>query len=140
MPLITAQHKYGNIRLKDEYIAGRKPFSQTVDMKYFSIIAALLLTQSVFAQPKLRVLKATSKNVSINDRGFLDKNAWNLLPKARPDIYTADRTRKTKWVAFYTDIDSIRVKVKPATTFNFIILLNSKDSCYTKWLVHWPRA
>jgi hypothetical protein len=101
-------------------------------MKYIFLFIPLLLAQSIFAQSKLHVIRATSKSVSINDGGYLDKNAWNLSPKARPDIYTADRTRKAKWVTFYTDIDSIKVKVKPGTKFNFIILLNGKDSCYTQ--------
>lgn len=101
-------------------------------MKTTSLLLLLFFTNITFAQNKLPIIKATSKSVSINDGGFLDKNAWNLSPKARPDIYTADRTRKTKWVTFYTDIDSIRVKVKPGTKYNFIILLNGKDSCYTR--------
>jgi hypothetical protein len=101
-------------------------------MKYTLLFMPFLLVQSIFAQSKLPVIRATSKSVSINDGGYLDKNAWNLSPKIRPDIYTADRSRKTKWVTFYTDIDSIKVKVKPGTRFNFIVLLNGKDSCYTQ--------
>ncbi|GAA4340453.1 hypothetical protein GCM10023149_51890 [Mucilaginibacter gynuensis] len=101
-------------------------------MKYLQLFTALLLVQPAMAQTKLPVIKATSKSVAINDGGFLDKNAWSLSPKIRPDVYTADRTRKAKWVTFYTDIDSIRVKVKPGTKFNFVVLLNGKDSCYTQ--------
>ena len=101
-------------------------------MKFLFSIAAFLLAHSVTAQTTLPVIKASSKNVSINDGGYFDKNAWSLSPKARPDIYTADRTRQTKWVSFYTDIDSIKVKVKPGTVFDFIILLNGKDSCFTR--------
>ncbi|MDO6431512.1 hypothetical protein Q4E93_12985 [Flavitalea sp. BT771] len=100
--------------------------------KALGIIFILLLAQSVPGQSKLPVIRATSKKVSINDGGFLDKNAWALSPKIRPDIFTADRTRETKWVTFYTDVDSIRVKVKPGTSFDFIVLLNGKDSCYTR--------
>lgn len=47
-------------------------------------------------------------------------------------MFTADRTRQPKWVTFYTDIDSIRVKVKPGSTFDFVVLLNGKDSCFTR--------
>lgn len=101
-------------------------------MKYILLFICLLPAGIVIGQSKLPVIKATSKKVAINDGGFLDKNAWSLSPKARPDIYTADRTRATKWVTFYTDIDSIRVKVKPGTRYNFVILLNGKDSCYTQ--------
>ncbi|WP_413670609.1 hypothetical protein ACEN9X_12115 [Mucilaginibacter sp. Mucisp86] len=101
-------------------------------MKYFLLFICLLPAGFVIGQSKLPVTKATSKKVAINDGGFLDKNAWSLSPKMRPDVYTADRTRATKWVTFYTDIDSIRVKVKPGTRYNFVILLNGKDSCYTQ--------
>jgi len=102
-------------------------------MKYIFLSACLITVATVVnAQSKLPVIRATSKKVAINDGGFLDKNAWSLSPKTRPDIYTADRTRETKWVTFYTDIDSIRVKVKPGTRYDFIILLNGKDSCFTQ--------
>ncbi|MEP6614024.1 MAG: hypothetical protein ABJA76_19110 [Mucilaginibacter sp.] len=101
-------------------------------MKHYRILLLLFLIQPVFAQTKLPVIKATSQRVAINDGGYLDKNAWSLSPKIKPDVFTADRTRKTKWVTFYTDIDSIKVKVKPGTRFNFVVVLNGKDSCYTQ--------
>src|SRR5882762_6435935 len=98
----------------------------TKQMKYILLLTPFLLAQSIDAQSKLPVIKATSKSVSINDGGYLDKNAWTLSPQIKPDIYTADRTRKTKWVTFYTDIDSIKVKVKPGSVYDFIVLLNGK--------------
>ena len=101
-------------------------------MKHVYLFALLILTQTGFSQAKLPVIKATSKSVSINDGGVLSKNSWTLLPRVRPDVYKAERTRKTKWVTFYTDIDSIRVKVKPGSRYNFVVLLNGKDSCYTQ--------
>jgi len=84
------------------------------------------------AAQKLPVIKAGSKKVSIRDGEFFDRDAWNLSPTARPDVYTADRTRKAKWVTFYTDMDSIRVRVKPGGRYDFVILWNGKDSCYTR--------
>src|SRR6266702_6279918 len=101
-------------------------------MKPFFLLISFLCAHSIFAQPSLPIIKATSKKVAINDGGFLDKNAWSLSPKIKLDVFTADRTRKTKWVAFYTDIDSIKVKVRPGSKYNFIVLLNGKDSCYTQ--------
>jgi hypothetical protein len=98
---------------------------------YFIILLSLF-GQVVFAQSKLPVIKATSKSVAINDGGYLDKNAWSLNPNIKLDVFTADRTRKTKWVTFYTDIDSIRVKVKPGTKYNFVVVLNGRDSFYTQ--------
>jgi hypothetical protein len=35
-------------------------------------------------------------------------------------------------VTFYTDIDSVRVRLKPGGHADFVILLNGKDSCYTQ--------
>jgi hypothetical protein len=101
-------------------------------MKYLYLIVLYLWVEPAVAQLKLPIIKATSKSVSINDGGLLDKNAWGLSPEIKPDVYIADRTRQTKWVTFYTDIDSIRVRVKPGSRFDFIILLNGKDSCYTQ--------
>src|ERR1041385_7446849 len=101
-------------------------------MKIFYLLPFILLTSLSIAQTKLPVIKAASKRVSIKDGDQFSKNSWSLSPTARPDIYTAERTRKTKWVIFYTDIDSIKVKVKPGTRYNFVILFNDKDSCYTQ--------
>jgi len=101
-------------------------------MKYITLLLLFISAQAAFAQSKLPIIKATSKSVSVRDGGYFDKDAWNLSPKARPDVFIADRTHETKWVTFYTDIDSIKVKVKPGTRFNFVIVLNGKDSCYTQ--------
>ncbi|MFD1258887.1 hypothetical protein ACFQ3S_18915 [Mucilaginibacter terrae] len=101
-------------------------------MKTLILLPFIILGSLAVAQKKLAVVKATSKNVAIKDGNELDKNAWTLSPKIRPDVFTAERTRKTKYVTFYTDIDSISVKVKPGSRYDFIILLNGKDSCYTR--------
>src|ERR1700744_210313 len=101
-------------------------------MRYLILPTLLFIVQAVPAQSKLPVIKATSQKVSVRDGAFFNKDSWNLTPSARPDVFTADRTRETKYVTFYTDIDSIRVKVKPGTRFNFVILYNGKDSCYTQ--------
>jgi hypothetical protein len=101
-------------------------------MRYTFFILLSLIIQQASAQTRLPVIKATSRNVSINDGGILEKNSWGLSPEIKPDVYTADRTRKTKWVTFYTNIDSIRVKVKPGSKTNFVVLLNGKDSCFTQ--------
>ncbi len=102
-------------------------------MKYLYLFLIVFCgSLSVFGQTNLPIIRATSKNVAINDGGYLDENAWTLSPEAKPDIYIADRSQKTKKVTFYTDIDSISVKLKPGTVFDFIILLNGKDSCFTQ--------
>lgn len=91
------------------------------------------LIHSAFSQSMTgRVVRASSKKVTVNDGGRITKDSWTLSPQIKPDVFTADRTRKTKWVTFYTDLDSIRVKVNPGTRYDFVILLNGKDSCYTQ--------
>ena len=101
-------------------------------MKFYIFLLCFCCVQVLNAQTKLPIIKATSPKVAIRDDGFLDKNAWSLDPKARPDVYTAERSRKAKWVIFYTDIDSIKVKLKATEKLDFIILLNGKDSCFTQ--------
>ena len=91
-----------------------------------------MVTLCSFSQKKLPVINARSNNVTINDDGIVEKNGWFLSPDSKPDIYNVNRSLKNKWVTFYTDIDSIKVKVSPETVFDFIILLNGKDSCYTQ--------
>ncbi|WP_147322045.1 hypothetical protein [Mucilaginibacter conchicola] len=101
-------------------------------MKYLNLLLLILISASVSAQTKLPVIKATSRRVAIKDGEVLDKNAWSLSPKIKLDVYTAERTRKAKYVTFYTDIDSIKVKVKPGSRFDFVAILNGKDSCFTR--------
>ncbi|QKJ29752.1 hypothetical protein HQ865_08265 [Mucilaginibacter mali] len=101
-------------------------------MKRLFLYLPILFAHTLFAQSKLPVIRATAKSVSVKDGEFLNKNSWTLTPSARPDVFTADRTREAKYVTFYTDIDSIRVQVKPGTRYNFVILLNGKDSCFTQ--------
>lgn len=110
--------------------------------RYWSSLRWLLIvvsTHLAHAQARLPLILATSSRVAIRDGGYLDKNAWTLSPKARPDVYTADRTREAKWVTFYTDLDSLRLRVVAGSRTNFIILLNGKDSCYTQLASAIPR-
>ncbi len=101
-------------------------------MKLFLLTFLLLTFLFSFAQKEMPIIKAGSKNVAVNDGGYFEKNAWSLSPETNPDVYTADRSLKPKWVTFYTDIDSSRVKIKPGTIFDFIILPKGKDTCYTR--------
>lgn len=101
-------------------------------MKYLSLVLCSIIFFHASAQSPLPIIRANSKNISIRDGAFLDKDSWSLNPALRPDRYSADRTRETKYVTFYTDIDSIRVKVTPGSHFDFVILYQGKDSCYTR--------
>lgn len=88
----------------------------------------VLLVQTLFSQEKLPVIKATSTQVDIKDDNNLRKNAWRIVPEANPDVYTTS----AKKVTFYTDVDSISFDIIPDKRYDFVILLNGKDSAYTR--------
>ena len=79
-------------------------------------------------QTEIPVIKATSIAVDIKDDNNLIKGAWRVLPDVNPDIYTTSG----KKVTFYTDIDSISFNIKRGEVYDFIILLNEKDSAHTR--------
>jgi hypothetical protein len=88
----------------------------------------LIVGQSLFAQQNLPIIRAKSKTVDIQDGDDFKKATWTISPDLKPDIYQT----QSKKVTFYTDIDSITFKVIPNQKYNFIILLNGKDSAYTQ--------
>lgn len=94
-----------------------------------ALATTALFTQTATAQKKLLLIKASSTKVSVNVDGELRKNAWNIEPKIKPDVYKTNAKR----VTFITDLDSITFKVDPKKgEYNFVILLNGKDSALTQ--------
>jgi len=101
-------------------------------MKQIKLVALLLLTSTIqlsVAQTKLPVVRANSKTVDIKDGEKLIKQAWTISPEINPDVYLTSSQK----VTFYTDISSISFKINPKVgVYNFIILLNGKDSARTQ--------
>jgi hypothetical protein len=93
-----------------------------------SLSVLLILGQSLFGQQKLPLIRATSKIVDIKDGEEFRKGAWTINPDLKPDVYQTNSNE----ITFHTDIDSISFKVRANQKYNFIILLNSKDSAYTQ--------
>lgn len=89
-----------------------------------------IIGQSVFAQQKLPVIMASSKMVDIRDGDNFKKSSWTISPELKPDIYTT--SNKNARITFYTDLDSISFTVVPKMKYDFIILLNKKDSALTQ--------
>lgn len=83
------------------------------------------------SQIKIPAIKTSSKTCYIKE-GNEEKTKWNLDPKTKPDLYVTNKSTKGKTVTFYTNQDSLTVKVKPGKHFDFVVLLNEKDSCYTR--------
>jgi len=95
---------------------------------YFTFLFSIFVGQATFAQKKLPIIKANSTSVDIKDNNQLRKNAWRIVPEEKLDVYTTS----AKKVTFYTDIDSISFKIDPKKHYDFIILLNGKDSARTQ--------
>ncbi len=76
----------------------------------------------------LPVIQASDKSVNIKSGGILFKNAWTISPDVKPDIYATPN----KQVTFYTNTDSITITVDSGKVFDFVILLNGKDSAFTQ--------
>ncbi|RFS22687.1 hypothetical protein DVR12_12900 [Chitinophaga silvatica] len=99
------------------------------------VFSVLLLTQiAVQAQNNLPIIKATSRAVDVIDGDDFRKGAWGLLPEKKPDVYHVLIPHKPHRVMFRTDIDSIAFDTQYAGVYDFIIVLNNKDSCYTRIL------
>lgn len=101
-----------------------------------SIINILLLfvasVQLISAQKKIPILKTNSVLISIKEGDFLYKDAWTVSPSIKNDIFFTNQFSNSKKITFYSDNDSISFTVKPNKTYDFIILLNGKDSAYNQ--------
>lgn len=94
------------------------------------IVFTIVLLNTCLAQERLPVINATSRMVDIRDGNIFKKAEWKISPELKPDIYVT--SNKNAKVTFYTDLDSISFFVKPDFKYNFIILLNNKDSALTQ--------
>ena len=101
-------------------------------MKYLHLLFFALTASSCFSQQKLPIITAASEAATI----FEDRQpatSWRLSPETKIDIYTTNKLTKATVVKLKTDIDSISFTIKPGQHQDFIVLLNSKDTCYTRF-------
>ncbi|MCC7454774.1 MAG: hypothetical protein IT222_11445 [Crocinitomix sp.] len=104
------------------------------------IFALLFITQTGFSQGKVPIIRANSKSVSVLDGEHYRPSWWYIMPEKNPDIYEVENPKKPHNVIFYTDVDTISFDVKLNETYDFIILLNGKDSCLTRISTIPPKA
>lgn len=98
----------------------------------FSLAILCVAAFLVEAQDTIPTIKANSATVSIRDGDVLKKEAWNLAPEAKPDIYeTFVKKGSKKTVEFITDIDKIAFQVEAGKTYDFIIQ-KGETKCYTQ--------
>lgn len=101
-------------------------------MKNNVILLLLLFTTYGFSQKQLPVVKAIAKSAIIHEEGK-PATQWNLDPKIKIDAYTTNKLIAPTVVKLKTDIDSISFKLKPGEQKDFIVVVNGKDSCYTRF-------
>lgn len=107
--------------------------------KYLFQFPLMFMCFNLMAQ-NLPIIKAISKNVKIRDGANLKENFWVIMPETKPDVYWVDFPQKEHTVEFITDQDSISFDVKYGNHYDFIILLNDKDSCYTRISAFYPKS
>lgn len=98
---------------------------QIITLIFLSAVSPALAQQ-------LPIVRATATTVDIRDGNVFQKGVWNLSPEVKFDTYTVLAPPAAKKVVFYTDIDSISFLVTPGKVYDFIVLLNGKDSCFTR--------
>ncbi|MFY7810827.1 MAG: DUF4932 domain-containing protein [Flavobacterium sp.] len=85
----------------------------------------------LFAQ-KRPFIHATDIKINIKENGKKTNNNWELMPYLHPDIYETKATTTPKRVTFYTNLDSISFDVVKNKIYDFDIILNNKDTCWTR--------
>ncbi|REG91663.1 transglutaminase domain-containing protein [Flavobacterium aquicola] len=101
-------------------------------MKIKSTFIAIIciVCQLTYAQEKIPVIKSTSKKIDIRDGKNLSIQNWTISPELNPDVYETSSLGQK--VTFITDKDSIGIKIKKDTKFDFIILLNDSIKAKTQ--------
>lgn len=78
------------------------------------------------------VLHADSKKCYFLQGKTEFKSGWWLDVNTNPDIFVMDKARNAQKISFHTDTDELSIKLKPGQTFDFLVILNDKDSCYNR--------
>ena len=84
-------------------------------------------------QVRIPILRASSNIADVRVNGALRKGEWTIDPRIKKDIYYLRRSKKSSSVEMITDIDSISFQLQPGQQFDFIIVLNGKDSCFSSF-------
>ena len=100
-------------------------------MKKNILILFILIANLCFAQKQLPVIKASSNRAKIYTENN-EINNWNIDPKIKLDVFSTSKLTSSTLIKFKTDIDSLSFKLKPGERRDFVVLLNGKDSCYTR--------
>lgn len=102
------------------------------DIKYrfFKILVMFIVGMQIsYAQQKIRTIKSASEKALISD-GENVKMDWHLEAGVNPDIYYVNIPSQKSVIKFTTDQDELIMNTQPQKKYDFVVLLNSKDSCH----------
>ena len=98
--------------------------------------ATLFLVASfgqLIAQAQIPTINATSEKASTREGEEFRNDNWTITPSAKPDIWGVVVPKGTKVrCSLITDIDSITFDVERGKSYDFIVILNGKDSAHTR--------
>jgi hypothetical protein len=97
---------------------------------FFSLLTVFFAVVTLSAQKPLPLIRARSKELVIKDGPHILHGV--IVPEAKPDIYRAEMPKKVQRISIHTDIDSIVFVTGYDKQYDFIILLNERDSCYLR--------
>ncbi len=101
-----------------------------MNIKITLVAVFSLFVQFLIAQNNIPIIKATSNKIDVRDGNNFRKQNWTISPEINPDVYETSSLGQK--VTFITDKDSITVKIKKDTEFNFIVLLNDSIKANTQ--------
>ncbi|WP_343556199.1 hypothetical protein [Sphingobacterium sp.] len=84
-----------------------------------------------FSQVKIPLIKASSEKVVIKD-GAHCRVDWKLDPLTKPDTYFVNIPSKKSTVVFKTNQEELTLATEPGKSYDFVVLLNNRDTCYVR--------
>ncbi len=100
-------------------------------MKITLTLLLTLISISGFAQDKIPVIHANSNQAKIYEQHNAVTD-WHINPKIKLDVFLTGKITRTETIKFRTDVDSLSFRIGPGQHKDFVVLLNGKDSCFTR--------
>ena len=101
-------------------------------MRFLLILCSLFLLPNLFAQMPLRTIHSNTDETYMLEGDDPQPREWYLVPEAKLDVYELDKSKGPVSVSFFTDLDSLVVELRPGESYDFVVVLNGKDSCFTR--------
>lgn len=108
--------------------------------RFILFLIALACSSILVGQQNQRIVKANTDQTYFIEGKTGIKSNWWLDSSLELDVYETRKTSKSKWISFHTDVESFRIKLKSGEHYDFIVLLNGKDTCRTRIKVPSPNT